>query len=165
LFLTGLIVVDTHAAPAEKCEPERAHDPPVRLVSHRRAVCRILACAYRHPTGIILEKDAVYRFEASGRWHDANIECGPEEYALSSRPIPQRWVLAAGCPLLRVRGAPYFELIGEVPAGSKRHVRIGAKRANWLCPASGELAAFANDVPFVYSNNSGSIELIVYRVR
>jgi hypothetical protein len=120
----------------------------------------------RNHTGILLERNAVYRFAAEGQWFDSTIATDARGYS-STRA---RWyavpVMFAATPIRRVPTASWFELIGEVPGGSKHFVRIGhILGSEWPADASGELVAFANDVNFMYGNNSGEVTLTVTRIR
>jgi len=64
----------------------------------------------------------------------------------------------------RVPDAPWFELIGAVGKSKSTTFRIGAGTTATMKTA-GELLLYANDLPFMYWNNSGNIDVVVRRVR
>ena len=101
-------------------------------------------------TGYQLVAGHTYRFRASGEWKDKTNVCGPSGYS--------RWYLTPWAPLRRYVRAPWFALIGTID-GAQSFV-IGNER-EWTAPTNGELWCYANDVWFMYGNNSGSITLQV----
>jgi hypothetical protein len=101
-----------------------------------------------------VEKDVEYEVTvpAGEEWKDAWIRCGPEGYTSS-------WLK----PFERLRRHPpsrWFALIGAI--GDSEPFLIGRKRVVRPTEA-GELRCFANDVPFMYWNNSGAIRVVVAR--
>ena len=101
-------------------------------------------------TGYQLVAGHMYRFRATGQWKDASHACGPTGYSV--------WYLVPWVPLRRFVRAPWFSLIGTVN-GADAFV-IGDGR-DWTAARDGELWCYANDVSFMYGNNSGSITLDV----
>ncbi len=63
--------------------------------------------------------------------------------------------------LRRARGENWFALIGII-SGDRSSFLIGTDRT-LIAPASGVLTCFANDVLFMYGNNTGFVELIITR--
>lgn len=108
-------------------------------------------------TGWRVEPGRRYALNATGGWWDLIIPCGPAGY-----PSPLfyfRW-------LENKRRAPeydWFELIGFVdsgdPADGQRYFRIGKGLSLWTPDRVGELVCYANDLPFLYWNNFGSVTL------
>ncbi len=109
-----------------------------------------------NPTGIQLKKGVRYRFAvpAGQVWKDGWIRCGPEGY--------WRWYLAPFQQHRRVPQANWFALIGTIGQSEANPILIGAGLSAYEPNQDGELFCFANDAPFAYNNNSGSIILEVY---
>lgn len=102
-------------------------------------------------TGIALVPGR-YRFEAGGRWSDWFIRSGPEGYH--------------ALPLLfferqrRVSGAPWMVLVGAIGHDDATAFVIGTGVERDIA-AAGELCCFGNDLPTMYWNNQGEVELTV----
>ena len=112
-----------------------------------------------NPTGIQLVKGKKYRFSAKGTWYDAKIPSPPTGYELRR--------LALFKPLRRVPKAKWFSVIGNIDKSKATFFDIGSlivSNKTYTAAASGELFCFANDVIFMYGNNSGSVELMVEEV-
>jgi hypothetical protein len=117
----------------------------------------------KNRTGIGLAAGGTYRFATTGQWIDLTVRCDAAGVDESQVAGLARVTYRLFGRTRRVREARWFELIGEVPAGSKRFFRIGAGMSGWVAPAGGMLVAFANDAPLMYWNNRGSISLTVIR--
>lgn len=109
-------------------------------------------------TGIELVSGHEYHFAARGRWTDLWYECDADGYT-SPNPI-----FVAGEWLRRSPRSRWFALIGAVNADKPIQFEIGVDRT-LLMPVSGTLTCFANDLPWTYWNNSGSVQLTVTRTR
>ena len=120
-------------------------------------IVTISAPKLRNSTGIRIDSGGQYRFAASGTWMDADIACGPGGY----RSPNILFDLVA--PFRRFPRARWFELIGAFDANIDSTFRIGAGRV-LTATRSGQLTGFANDIGFLYGNNSGSIQLTVTRL-
>ncbi len=95
-----------------------------------------------------------YRLAARGQWRDGGIECGPDGYSSPNAILR----LAEG-----VRRSPddnWFALVGCVERKLETRFLIGGQ-TNWTATGTGCLSCFANDVPFMYWNNSGSLALTI----
>jgi hypothetical protein len=125
----------------------------------------IIGSEPRNRTGIVLDSGGVYTFRSHGEWKDGSL---PPTTA-DGRHVWQPWwgtlTMTLGWPFKRKRLAKWFELTGELPADSKKLFRIGAHRADWTSPRSGQLVAFANDWSGRYHNNKGCVTLVITRVR
>jgi hypothetical protein len=108
-------------------------------------------------TPLWLSKGERYRFAASGAWHDANIATGPAGY--ESPSIGFR-LLAS---FRRVKEANWFALIGTIQQSEDSALIIG-QGADLEIPRDGPLYCFANDLPFMYFNNSGQVSVAVTRL-
>lgn len=112
---------------------------------------RVRADQFWTDTGIALVPGR-YRFQASGRWSDWFIPSGPAGYH--------------ALPLLfferqrRVAGAPWMALIGAVGHDDGAAFVIGEGGERDI-DSAGELCCFANDLPTMYWNNQGEVELTV----
>lgn len=108
-------------------------------------------------TGILLEAGKTYLFHARGTWKDWYITCGPAGYARTSLKFFERF--------RRVPEADWFSIIGAYDGDPATSFDIGGiltrKNGSHTAPRDGELWCFANDLPWMYWNNSGAIELQV----
>ena len=106
-------------------------------------------------TGIDAAAGDRFSVIASGSWKDGSIApCGPEGYT--------RWYLAAFGWLRRAPAGRWFELIAQIRPGG-RPKRIG-RSAEFTADADGRLYLYANDVPFRYANNRGSVDATVRKL-
>ena len=113
-------------------------------------------------TGYVLEKGRRYEFivPSAQTWRDWQIVCGPGGYA--------RWYLAPFTQLLRVTRASngkarFFTLIGAIDE-STDHAFVIGNGCTYIAAGGGELVCFANDVPWGYCNNKGTISFSVERL-
>lgn len=124
-------------------------------------------------TNIVLEPGCRYRFVARGTWNDADIICGPQGYNLKDieawkRPFFQP--VAVFRPLNT--GDQWFSLLGKIGEHGTLF-EIGAGIASFESDAGaepgqgfdGRLYCTANDLPFMYWNNSGAVQLEVYELK
>jgi len=109
-------------------------------------------------TALKLVKGERYRFEASGRWYDANIPSGPAGYASPNSILRLlEW-------LRRVPSANWFALIGAIGQDMSLAFVIG-ENAETDAHEDGILHCFANDLAMMYWNNTGWVKLTVTRIR
>ena len=111
----------------------------------------ITVCA-REPwndTGIDLDADGVYRFNATGHWIDLVIWTDADGY--DSLLIQHQFESKR-----RVANQKWFTLIGTIGKHDDTAFVIG-KEKTWTSPAQGRLFAYANDVPGFYFNNFGHL--------
>jgi hypothetical protein len=117
-------------------------------------------------SGICLEAGAHYEFTVAegASWCDAKIQTDANGWTVCDARRIVRPLIRAAEPNRRCPEANWFELIGTLDCGDC--FRIGCRGAGWTySPArTGQLLAFANDVPKRYGNNSGVILLTVTRV-
>jgi len=104
---------------------------------------------------IRVQKDQRLSVSASGEWKDWGRPCGPEGYE-SERLKPFE-------ALRRAPKARWLELIGCIDKRLDLSFPIGV-RGQVVAPAAGEVYLFANDVWFMYWNNSGCIEVEITAV-
>lgn len=93
-----------------------------------------------------------YKLFSTGTWYDASIACGPEGY--KSFSLFFRWAE-------RFRRAPradWFCLIGAFDRDKSTLFAIG-RGTTIQATRNAMLTCFANDLPFMYRNNSGSVQL------
>lgn len=108
-------------------------------------------------TGLQLEAGRSYTITVppAQTWHDASLE-----YNAAGGTSSLQWWFR---PCLRVKKdaqghrAEFFTLIGTVGESLKHAFVIGLGPREFTAPVSGELVCFANDCPFAYGNNSGSL--------
>ena len=106
-------------------------------------------------TGIEVVAHGRYDLHAAGEWVDWKVRCGPQGFGSTNL------ALRMSERLRRLPAAPWFMLVGAIGKSGPHHP-IG--RGTRLEPAeSGPLYCFANDLPFMYWNNSGSIQLSISR--
>lgn len=115
-------------------------------------------------TGYMIERGARYRITVppGQTWTDRTIVYGPEGGVTGA-------IQHAAQPLLRFKGtderpALYFTLCGAIGESLDHAFVIGAGPVEFVADASGELVCFANDVPFAYGNNSGSMSFTVEKL-
>jgi hypothetical protein len=109
-------------------------------------------------TGVQLISGEAYQLSATGTWQDRNISSGPEGYPSRNAVMrfAERW--------RRMPRAPWFALIGSIGQDPGTVFVIGAS-TTFAPRDTGTLNCFANDVPLMYFNNTGSISLTVTRTR
>lgn len=87
-------------------------------------------------------------------WVDWFTECGPEGYDRGFLK-PFRW-------LRRHKTAPWFALIGVLGDGEPFEIGAGTRVTPDVTDA---LRCYANDIPWMYWNNKGSIDVSVMPAR
>ncbi|WP_044290745.1 hypothetical protein [Rivularia sp. PCC 7116] len=120
----------------------------------------ILAKEKWNNTGINLIANQEYHLTASAseKWVDWFILCNADGFPSSN------WILKNTERLRRVPDENWFALIGAINFDSGNLFKIGTDKK--LQPTqSGILTCFANDIPFMYWNNKGSIQLVVTRIK
>jgi hypothetical protein len=120
-------------------------------------VAVIEAREHWNTTGITLRKGEVYSVTASGEWHDAGKVCDAGGWVSDSALIRDLEHFR------RVRDANWFALIGAFDKDRRTEFVIGAS-TQFTADRDGELTCFANDAPFMYWNNKGSVEIRVTRI-
>jgi hypothetical protein len=98
-----------------------------------------------------IRQGAAYAFTASGQWNDWNIPADPVGY-------DRAWLR----PFAGLRVMPkeqWFALIGSIDQDTDTAFLIGASYPSWIAWKTGVLYCFANDIPWMYWNNSGAVEL------
>ena len=151
-----LLVVNTSllAATPSNDAPCTAH--MVCLPPGQEQVVSASARVRWNHTRIAVNADEAYEITARGSWSDASHTVTAKGYELR-RLAPFR-------PFRRQRDASWFELIGALGESERTAFRIG-EQAPVTFHASGELVLYANEACFMYWNNSGSIDVVVRRVR
>ncbi|MEO8630608.1 MAG: hypothetical protein ABI612_21300 [Betaproteobacteria bacterium] len=120
--------------------------------------CDIDATVWWGATSVDLIAGHNYRFEAEGKWNDANIECGPEGYQLSALPAWRRLLFRAAASLRPLdTGDRWFMLLGRI--GAEGMVFEIGKSRRFRAGTSGTLYCSVNDVQFMYRNNRGAVNL------
>lgn len=128
-----------------------------RLALGQSRAVRIESRRKWNVTDIELVKGQTYSFEATGEWRDARRRCGPDGY-----PSPN-WILRSAEHCRRVPGENWFSLIGSLDSNPLTAFVIG--KSNRIAVVdTGVLTCFANDVAFMYWNNSGNLNLQITRV-
>jgi hypothetical protein len=93
----------------------------------------------------------------SQTWNDASIVSGAGGYGShSGQHIWERF--------RRIPTADWLELIGTIGKSTDSAFIMGKKLIGFSPSISGRLYCFANDLRFMYWNNSGSIKAIVSRI-
>ncbi len=108
-------------------------------------------------TTLLLSKGEKYRLEAGGKWYDATIPTGPAGYSSPSLFFRLfEWQR-------RAPRANWFALIGSIEQRKPATFLIGDAK-DLDVPEDGILYCFANDLPAMYGNNSGYVELTATRI-
>jgi hypothetical protein len=137
--------------------------------SGARAEIEIKSRNYWKASGSILETGVTYRFavkDVNATWKDASQTataggCWPEKGF-------NRWFVILLRPLMRDPREQFFHLTGAI-YGKCADGRICGRLfpiglgAEFTAPADGEFCAFANDIPFMYANNSVSLTVQIER--
>lgn len=135
----------------------------------------VQAASRWNASGVRLEKGGEYAFEvisgADGKspplWYDATLPATAEGWTkdaydtVAKSPIFSAFVDATRW-LRRAPKSEWFYLMGMVAEVGERSFPIGAK-ATAKMETGGEFCAFANDLPWKYDNNKGSLRLRVTR--
>jgi len=102
---------------------------------------------------------ATYNFVVEGpqTWNDFSIVSSADGYR--SRPGQRIWE-----NLRRMPAANWFILIGTIGKSMDCPFIIGSRLLHFTAAIPGRLYCFANDLRFMYWNNSGSIKAIVSRI-
>lgn len=139
---------------------------PVRLEMGESLVLEIESKAKWNVTPLRVQAREVYRFEASGTWHDASIPSGPKGYQSPNigfrlvawlRRVPKANWFALVCMIDRDTSTRFDFTHGE--QSDHGHLTVEATMSK-----DGFLNCFANDLPFTYWNNSGSVQLKITRI-
>lgn len=120
---------------------------------------KIFACRRWNATGISLVAGETYVFSSNGRWRDWFVTCGAEGYS--------KGYLKPFEACRRMPKAQWFSLIGCYGKDPRNCFDLGYIMARqggrYTATQSGELYCFANDMPCMYFNNHGFVELNVRR--
>ncbi len=139
-------------------EPDAQTVPyPMTLNVGGTAIIGVFSELKWNDTGLLVRKGEQYHFEASGTWFDASIKTGPDGYASPS--ILFKFLES----LRRCRGNNWFALVGVTGRNGASPFLIGTTRLPMDVEADGILHCYANDLPFLYRNNSGWVTLTVKR--
>lgn len=115
---------------------------------------RIRAHPQWNSTKIELSSGKQYTLTAQGLWIDFYVPCGPDGY----------WTLPVVKQKLRFPQSNLFTLIGSIGSDEGSLFAIGSRLTNFSPDKTGELTCFANDIPYMYWNNWGSITLEVSEI-
>lgn len=133
-------------------------DAPTPVTSRRTAPIDARLCW--NVTDLMLEAGHSYDFSATGTWRDANIVCDAGGYPPPTLSALQAVILKPFESLRRVPAWPWFSLVGAIDQDMRTAFLIG-RGGRVTAPKTGMLTCFANDVPFMYWNNSGIVTLTV----
>ena len=125
---------------------------------------RIIARRKWNHTGVHVKPGERYSLRAAGKWRDLFIRCDADGYPTERVPALTRGLMRRFEPKRRSPAEQWFCLMGALVEDDSRIFRIGTVLRDWSPEQAGELLCFANDVPFAYLNNFGSIELTVQRL-
>ena len=145
------------------------------------ATMEIAAESFWNASGIVFEKDVSYRIEVEdpkAEWTDASIDTTAKGWYLEGTQPKDEICHGRGISvgfLKRVfingtkwlRRAPdhdWFCLIGIVKGEREEQFAIGTKTDDFKSETEGEFCSFANDLSFMYFNNSGSLQLTITRL-
>jgi hypothetical protein len=119
-------------------------------------------------SGIRLLAGKNYSFEVldqKARWQDATIVTDADGWTPKSQKdlsYFEKLFIGLTEPLRRTANQNWFYLMGMVAEIGEKQFPIGKKTQKpYAVTTSGEFCAYANDLPWMYGNNSGSIKLRV----
>ncbi len=138
-------------------------DETFHLPQGREVELEIRAESYWNASGLILEKGATYNFEVNeeSTWKDASKDATAVGWKATGFLLAMR-------SLARAPDQKYFYFMGALRGACydgltcEEQFPIG-KKAQFTAPADGEFCSFANDIPFMYWNNSGSLIIEITR--
>lgn len=110
-------------------------------------------------TGIQVAPGESYRIQASSDlWYDAGIPADANGQSGNFFQRPFKW-------LIRCKQAQWFQLVGALGHSDNQLFALGMDaQLTVSAGANAELTLFANDVSFMYCNNSGSIRVSITRI-
>lgn len=129
------------------------------VVGQTRHDIRIDAKLRWNATGIRVAPGESYRVRASAdQWYDADIPADADGQPGNLLQKLFKW-------LIRCKQATWFQLVGALGQSDKQLFPLG-RDACFTIPsgAESELTLFANDVSFMYGNNSGCISIHITRL-
>jgi hypothetical protein len=129
----------------------------VGLVIGETTVKMIVARNIWNDTHILMKKGESYNFESSGYWQDLANICDANGYASNN------FLLRSTEWLRRFPSANWFALIGAINHSQQSFFKIG-HQATITIEQEGLFSCYANDLSFMYGNNSGEIELTITRL-
>lgn len=129
--------------------------PP--LAANHSKILTISAQLQWNPSQILLEAGQAYRFEMLHvtRWKDGGIDQIDPTQGFT------RWYLSPFNWLRRYPQANWFVLIGAIGENPSTFFPINQPVMEYTATATGEFRCFANDAPFAYGNNVGTLTLKV----
>ncbi len=119
-------------------------------------------------SGIRLAGGQTYAFKVldkEQKWLDQDTEADANGWTDQAEAELTWWMrdfFALLEPLRRAPDSDWFYLMGMVAEVGEDIFPIGME-ASWPVENTGEFCAFANDLPFMYGNNSGKIKIRVTR--
>jgi hypothetical protein len=129
----------------------------------------VKAASKWNASGVRLVNGESYAFELvepNGKWHDKSLDAnalGWTPDAIESLSGFNAFVMAALEPLRRAPDQDWFYLMGMVAEVGQEIFPIGEGASALTVQEAGEFCAFANDLPWMYRNNQGSLHLRVTR--
>lgn len=124
----------------------------------------IIAKKQWNDTHIIMRKSESYNFKSSGLWKDLDIVRDANGYkSLEADSRIQKILMQSTEWLRRLPTSDWFKLIGSINHNKKTFFEIGSE-ATIDIKEEGLFSCFANDLSFMYGNNSGEIELTIKRL-
>ncbi len=128
-------------------------------INEKMADIPIYACKSWNGTGILVQAGEKYRIDANNElWSDAGIKC-------TAAGQPGNYIQNIFKALIRCPQAQWFELVATVSNSPKNMLPIGlGADVTFNTEKSGELGFFANDVIFMYWNNSGVTHVTITRI-
>jgi hypothetical protein len=114
---------------------------------------------YWNDSSIILERNSRYEFasDPAQRWLDWGNPANANGYESNSL------LLRLSERFRRVPSADWFTLIGTIGMSEKAAFIIGCALKDFQPVENGRLYCFANDLSFMYWNNSGTVTVTVTR--
>lgn len=109
-------------------------------------------------TGVEVQPGQEYLLTGYGRWRDLFDPSDPGGHDGST------WIYRVADSRRRAPHLPWFSLVGALDRDTSTFFAIGLE-STWSAPRAGEITCFANDVSFMYWNNSGSVSLSIERTR
>ena len=109
-------------------------------------------------TGIDVREGQIYTVSVreTSPWQDASVDANPDGVEVSDEVLAMKWARS----FRQLPQERYLKVCGVIGDLMNEPFPIGAQNT-FVAPSSGRLYLFANDVPGMHANNSGTAEITV----
>lgn len=135
-------------------------ETPTTMRIGQTAYVSVFADKLWNDSGINVVSGQAFTFTvpAGEIWIDWKTQCGADGY--ESNRFSRQWER-----FRRVPNASWFQLICTIGRSLSSPIVVGSRLLNVFPPVPGRLYLFANDIPWMYWNNSGMIAVRITRTK